>query len=143
MAMRRHEIEDGDWAKIENLLPGKKGDAGRTAEDNRLFINAVLWLARTGAGWRDLPERLGKWNSVFVRFNRWNKRGVWLRVLKAWQCPDLQELMLDSTVIRAHQHAGGASDEKKVKRRSAGRAAASARKSTSRSTRKAALSNCV
>ncbi len=58
--MRRHEIADEDWEKIKDLLPGKDGDSGRTAEDNRLFINAVLWIMRTGAAWRDLPERFGK-----------------------------------------------------------------------------------
>ena len=101
--MRRHEIADEAWEKIKGLLPGKAGDPGRTAEDNRWFVNAVLWIARTGAGWRDLPERLGVWNSVFQRFNRWCKADVWGRVLKAWQNPDLETLMLDSTVVRAHQ----------------------------------------
>jgi putative transposase len=105
--MRRHEITDEQWMKIRRLLPGKAGDPGRTAEDNRLFINAVLWVAKTGAPWRDLPERFGPWNSVFQRFNRWSKRGVWKRIFDAWKDPDLECLMLDSTVIRAHQHAAG------------------------------------
>ena len=106
--MRRHEISDEQWELIKDLLPGKAGDPGRTAADNRLFINALYWLARTGAPWRDLPERLGEWNSVFQRFNRWCKRGVWGRILEVWQDPDLECLMLDSTIIRAHQHAAGA-----------------------------------
>jgi transposase len=113
--MRRHEIDDDQWSKIKSLLPGKVGDPGRTAENNRLFINGVLWIARTGAPWRDLPERFGEWNSVFQRFNRWCKRGVWQRVLTAWQDPDLECLMLDSTVIRAHQHSAGASSKKGTK----------------------------
>lgn len=121
--MRRHEISDEAWDRLKDALPGKVGDPGRTAEDNRLFLNAVLWIARTGAPWRDLPERFGVWNSVFQRFNRWCKRGVWQRVLKAWQDPDLECLMLDSTIIRAHQHAAGASEQKKRKKRSAGRGA--------------------
>jgi transposase len=106
--MRRHEITDEHWDRIRDLLPGKQGDAGRTAADNRLFINAVFWIARTGAPWRDLPERFGEWNSVFQRFNRWCKRGVWARLLAVWKDPDLECLMLDSTIIRAHQHAAGA-----------------------------------
>ncbi len=68
--MRRHEIADGKWDRIKDLLPGKRSDPGRTAVDNRLFVNAVIWIARTGSPWRDLPERFGKWNSVFQRFNR-------------------------------------------------------------------------
>jgi putative transposase len=106
--MRRHEVSDEQWYKIEDLLPGKASDPGRTAQDNRLFINAVLWIAKTGAPWRDLPERFGPWNSVFQRFNRWAKRGIWRRLLQAWQDPDLECLLLDSTIIRAHQHAAGA-----------------------------------
>ena len=68
--MRRHEISDDAWRRIEGQMPGKVGDPGRSAADNRLFVNAVLWIARTGAPWRDLPERFGEWNSVFQRFNR-------------------------------------------------------------------------
>ncbi len=106
--MRRHEISDEEWERIKPHLPGQVTDPGRTARDNRGFINAVLWIARTGAPWRDLPERFGPWNSVFQRFNRWCKRGVWARLLGAWKDPDLECLMLDSSVIRAHQHAAGA-----------------------------------
>lgn len=105
--MRRYEISDEDWQRIEPLLPGKAGDPGRTAEDNRRFINAVLWIARSGAAWRDLPERYGKYNSVYQRFNRWSKTGVWQRVFAALQDPDLEWVMLDSTIVRAHQHAAG------------------------------------
>jgi transposase len=106
--MRRHEISDQHWEAIKDLLPGKEGDPGVTAKDNRLFINAVWWIAKTGAPWRDLPERFGKWDSVFKRFNRWSKRGVFQRIMEALQDPDLGELLLDSSVIRAHQHAAGA-----------------------------------
>ena len=101
--MRRHEISDEQWDKVKDLLPGKPGDPGRTARDNRSFLNAVLWIAKTVAPWRDLPERFGPWNSVFQRFNRWAKHGVWARLWEAWKDPDLECLMLDSTVIRAHQ----------------------------------------
>jgi len=109
--LRRHEITDEQWDAIRDFLPGKEGDSGATAKDNRLFVNAVMWIAKTGAPWRDLPERFGEWNSVFQRFNRWCKTcktGVLQMVLKKLHDPDLGDLLLDSTVIRAHQHAAGA-----------------------------------
>ena len=106
--LRRHELTDEQWRRIEPLLPGRKGDPGRTAADNRLFVNAVRWIAKTGAPWRDLPERFGKWNSVFQRFNRWCQRGVWQRIAEALnEDLDLEHLLLDATIIRAHQHAAG------------------------------------
>ena len=107
MPRRRYELTDDEWQRIAPLLPGKAGDPGRTALDNRLFVNAVRWIARTGAPWPDLPERFGKYNSVFQRFNRWSKRGFWQAVFEALQDPDLEWLMIDSTVVRAHQHAAG------------------------------------
>ena len=105
--MRRYEIKDYEWVRLEPLLPGKVGDVGRSAADNRLFINAVLWVARSGAPWRDLPDRFGNWNSVYQRFRRWSRKGVWQRVFEALQEPDLDWLLLDSTTVRAHQHAAG------------------------------------
>ena len=105
--MRRYEIKDYEWVRLEPFLPGKVGDVGRSAADNRLFINAVLWIARSGAPWRDLPERFGNWNSVYQRFRRWSRQGVWQRVFEALQEPDLDWLLLDSTTVRAHQHAAG------------------------------------
>ena len=107
--MHRHELSDDQWVAIKRLLPGKKSDPGRTAANNRRFVNAVLWVARTGAPWRDLPARFGPWNSVFQRYNRWCKRGVWHRLLTTLGGdPDLEHLLLDSTTVRAHQHAAGA-----------------------------------
>src|SRR5260370_41417334 len=106
--LRRHEITDYHWDAIKDFLPGKEGDPGATAKDNRWFINAILWIAKTGAPWRDLPERFGNWNSVFQRFNRWCKAGVFQRIMEKLQDPDLGVLLLDSTIIRAHQHAAGA-----------------------------------
>ena len=106
--MRRHEISDEHWARIKDLLPGLEGDAGVTAKDNRLFINAVLWIGKTGAPWRDLPARFGNWNSVWRRFDRWARKGVWDRVYRELQDSDVKWLLMDSTVIRAHQHAAGA-----------------------------------
>jgi transposase len=110
---RRFEMTDEQWARIEHLLPGRPESPGATAKDNRAFVDAVLWIARTGAGWRDLPERLGEWNNTFQRFNRWAKSGVWLRVMEALgDDADLESLMIDATVIRAHQHSADA--EKKA-----------------------------
>ena len=106
--MRHHEIKDDDWQRIQHLLPGQEGQPGVTAKDNRLFVNAVLWIAKTGAPWRDLPERLGNWNSVWKRFDRWCRKGVWRRIAEALQDPQLTHLILDSTIIRAHQQASGA-----------------------------------
>jgi transposase len=114
--MRRYELTDEDWSLIEPLLPGREGDPGAHGANNRLFVNAVIWIARTGAPWRDLPERFGEWNSVYQRFNRWSKAGVWERVFEAVRLPDLEALLLDSTIIRAHQHAGGATQKKRTKR---------------------------
>jgi transposase len=104
----RHAISDDDWDRVKDLLPGRAGRPGRHARDNRLFLDAVLWVGKTGAPWRDLPERFGKWNSAFRRFSRWAQRGVWLKVFEALQDPDLEWLILDSTIIRAHPHAAGA-----------------------------------
>ena len=92
---------------MAHLLPGKVGDVDRSAVDNRLFIHAVIWVARSGAPWRDLPERFGPGNSVYQRFRRWAKAGVWKQVFEALQEPDLDWLMIDSTTVRAHQHAAG------------------------------------
>lgn len=105
--MQRYAITDQQWKRIEHLLPGKKGDPGRTAQNNRRFINAVVWIARAGAPWRDLPKRLGNSNSVFTRFNRWSKKHRWQAIFEALQEPDLEWVMLDPTIVRAHQHAAG------------------------------------
>ena len=129
--MRRHEVTEEQWTAIAPLLPGKASDPGRTAEDNRLFVNAVFWIARTGAPWRDLPERFGLSNSVYQRFNRWCKSGVWGRVLEVLGGdPDLSDLLLDSTIVRAHQHAAGAKGGK-TPRHWDGLAVGSAQRSTS------------
>jgi transposase len=79
-----------------------------TAKDNRLFSDAVLWVAKTGAPWRDLPERFGKGNTVWRRFDRWARQGVWARAFEAFKGPDLEGRILDSTVLRAHPGAAGA-----------------------------------
>jgi transposase len=105
---RRHAIADEQWERIKELLPGRPGSPGRPAGDNRLFVDAVLWIGKTGAPWRDLPERFGDWNNAWRRFDRWAKKGVWQRLFEALQDPDLEWLILDSTIVRAHPHAAGA-----------------------------------
>jgi transposase len=104
----RHAISDIDWERIKDLLPGRPGQSGWLGVDNRRFINALLWIAKTGAPWRDLPERFGNWNSVWRRFDRWARKGTLKMVFEALQDPDLEWLILDSTVIRAHPCAAGA-----------------------------------
>jgi len=130
----RRELTDAQWRRIEPLIPGKEGDKGRHGEDNRLFIDGVLWLVRAGAPWRDLPEEFGKWNSVFRRFRRWARKGVWKRLFtELGENPDLEYLIIDSTIVRAHQHAAGAKKGGAKMRRSGVRAAGSAPRSTSAS----------
>ncbi len=106
--LHRHAISDANWDRIKDLLPGRPSHnpAGRP-RDNRLFVDAVLWIAKTGAPWRDLPERFGNWNSVWRRLDRWARKGTWRLVFEALQDPDLEWLILDSTVIRAHPCAAG------------------------------------
>ena len=105
--MRRYEISDVDWERIAPLLPVKEGNVGRTVQDNRQFINGVLWISRSGASWRDLPERYGNWNSVFQPFRRWSMKGVWQQIFDALQEPGLDWLLINSTMVRAHQHSAG------------------------------------
>ena len=96
--MRRYGLHDDEWERIENLLPGREGDVGVTAEDNRLFVEAVLYRYRTGIPWRDLPERFGHWKAVHTRFTRWAKAGVWEQVFKHLAADaDNEYAMIDST----------------------------------------------
>ncbi len=105
--MRRHEITDRQWAAVAPLLPGKVSDCGVSAADNRLFFNAIVWLMRTGVPWADLPPRFGKFNSVCRRFRRLAQKGTWEKVFEALKAPELDWVMLDSTILRAHQHSAG------------------------------------
>jgi transposase len=110
--MRRFEISDADWNKIKPMLPGKESDPGRSATDNRLFINAIMFVAHTGIAWRDLPERFGNWNSVYVRFRRWAKTEVWQKIFKKIRDTKFKTLLIDSTVVRVHKHGAGALKKK-------------------------------
>lgn len=110
-------LRDGQWERIEQTLPGKKSDRGQTAADNRLFVEAVLWIAKTGSPWRDLPDEFGHWNSVYKRFARWSDAGVWQGVFaELCKDADFEEVFIDSTIVRAHQHAAGAPKKRAIRR---------------------------
>ena len=105
----RFVISNELWEKIAPMLPGKAGDPGATGHDNRLFMEAVCWRARTGVPWRDLPKAFGKWNTVFKRFRRWAKVDVFERLFNAINGePDLEYAMIDGTIVQARQKASGA-----------------------------------
>ena len=107
--MDRLALSDAMWVRPAPVLPGKPGDPGRSAADNRLFMEAVLWMARAGAPWRDLPSSFGPWNSVFRRFRRWAQGGVFERAFAVLRGdPDFEYAMVDGTIVRVHQHATGA-----------------------------------
>ena len=119
----RKRLRDDQWKQIEAMLPGKVGDRGRSGADNRQFVEAVLWIARTGSPWRDLPAEFGRWNSAYQRFARWSRAGVWQRVFAALgRERSFREVFIDSTIVRAHQHAAGA-PKKTAPKRSADRGA--------------------
>jgi transposase len=109
-------LQDEQWARIEPLCVGKESDPGGRGENNRLFVEGVLWIARTGSPWRDLPVAFGSWNSVWRRFDRWSQSGVWQRIFAALaDDPDFEYLIIDSTIVRAHQHAAGAKGGLKIR----------------------------
>ena len=107
--MRRYALRDDQWDRIKGLLPGREGHVGVTAEDNRLFVEAVLYRYRAGVPWRDLPERFGDWKNAHRRHSRWAKTGVWESLFKHLAGDaDNEYAMIDSTIVRAHQHSAGA-----------------------------------
>jgi transposase len=112
---RRHELTDAQWGRLEPLLPPQRPRTGRPAKDHRTVLNGILWILRTGAPWRDVPERYGSWNTVWSRFRRWRESGVWDHVLRTLQeeaahddTLDGSLTMIDGSNVRAHQHAAGA-----------------------------------
>jgi transposase len=104
---KRYELTEAQWRRIEDLLPGKAGDRGRTAADNRAFVDGVLWVLRSGAYWCHLPERYGNWKSTHKkRFTHWARAGVWEEIFETLTSdPKNNYLMIDSTIVRAHQQA--------------------------------------
>jgi transposase len=103
-------LNDAQWTRLEKYWPGRRGDPGRPGADNRRFVEAVLWIGRAGVAWRDLPEEFGPWNSVYRRFARWRDAGVWERAFSELSRSASRPLRasIDSTIVRAHQHAAGA-----------------------------------
>jgi transposase len=120
---RRHELTDAQWERLQPLLPPQRPVTGRPAHDHRTIVNAILRRLKTGAPWRDLPERYGAWQTVYARFRRWQGAGVWDRVLAAlhtqgdaagdldWTLP-----LLDGTTVRAYQSAAGAQKGAAIRR---------------------------
>jgi transposase len=107
--MRRYGLRDDQWERIKDFLPGREGHVGGTADDNRLFVEAVLYRFRTGCLWRDLPERFGSWKTVHRRFNRWAKSGVFARIFKLSASDhDNEYMIIDATIVRAYQRSAGA-----------------------------------
>ena len=113
--MESSDLTDAQWGRLRPLLPPQKPPTGRPAKDHRTVINGILWMLRTGSPWRCLPERYGSWKTVSSRFYRWQRAGVWDRILAALQRRadaegrlDWTLHFVDSTVVRAHQHAAGA-----------------------------------
>jgi len=112
--MRRYALREDQWERIKDHLPGKASDKGATARDNRLFVEAVLYRYRAGIAWRDLPERFGDFRVIHTRHMRWSRKGVWERVFKVLaQDADNEYAMIDSTIVRAHQHSAGAKGSSK------------------------------
>ena len=105
----RTELTDEEWQAIYGVLVLNKRIYVRAEEKTRRFLNAVLWILRSGAQWRLLPDTLGRWNSVFKRFSRWSEQGIWELLHKGCiHYPDVQQVLIDSTVVRAHACAAGA-----------------------------------
>ena len=108
-ALDRTLLSDEQYERIAPILPGKPGDPGRTAADNRLFLEAVSWIVRTGAPWRDLRGIFGGWNTVFRRFRRWAKGGIFDKIFKSLSGdPDFEYAIVDGTIVRVHKHGTGA-----------------------------------
>ncbi|MFD1984518.1 IS5 family transposase [Mesorhizobium newzealandense] len=109
--MERFVLTDAQWAKMEPHCLGKATDPGRSGGDNRRFIEAVLWIVRTGSPWRDLPAFFGQWNSVFKRYRNWVKADVFVRLFEACsEAPDMEYAMVDATIVKVHRHGQGAKD---------------------------------
>jgi transposase len=108
-AYQRHDITDRVWELLEPRLPGRMGVWGGRAHNNRRFINAVFWIIRTGAPWRDLPPQYGGWSNTHRRFIRWRDKGIWEKILEELiDAPDYEWLMIDASHLKVHPHAAGA-----------------------------------
>ena len=113
---RRYALRDDQWDRIKDFLPGRKASVGVTAKDNRLFVEAVLYRYRAGIPWRDLPERFGDFRVVHTRFSRWSKKGIWEQIFQVLSADaDNEYVMIDATIVRAHQHSAGAKKKRETK----------------------------
>lgn len=107
MATKRYELTDEQWERVKDFIHHSK--MGRPPKDDRMMLNAMLWMARSGAGWEDLPERYGSWKTVYSRFRKWRDDGTFLSIFQALgENADMENLSLDSTSVKAHQHSAGA-----------------------------------
>ena len=113
MGLKRYELTDVEWAKIEHLLPPEQtGKKGRPAKNNRTMFNGIVWIAKSGAPWRDLPERYGPWETVYSRYRKWLDDGILDNIFRVLSLDaELEELSIDSTIVRAHQSSAGAKKE--------------------------------
>jgi transposase len=121
--MKRHELSDEQWDAIKDLLPAPK-ERGRRPADPRLMLNGMLWIVRTGAAWRDLPERFGPWETVYGRFNAWSQDGTFDRVLSRLQAEldasggiDWDLFCIDGSTVRASRAAAGAQEKRGLRNR--------------------------
>jgi transposase len=126
MTIRRHELTNQQWASLASVLPPQKPKTGRPNMNHRRVLNGILWKIRTGAPWRDVPERYGAWHTLYSRFRRWRLAGIWDGLFAAVQRQadaagelDWRIHLVDGTVIRAHQHAAGAKGGTQQRKRSA------------------------
>jgi transposase len=114
---RRYALRDDQWERTKDLLPGRQEYVGVTARDNRLFVEGVLYHYRAGLPWRDLPKRFGDFRMIHTRFSRWSKTGVWGKVFQQLaNDADNEYAMIDSTIVRAHQHSAGAKGGRPLKK---------------------------
>ena len=115
--MARRKLTAEQWRAVEPLLPGRPGTRSRPAHDNRRALEGILWVLRTGAPWRDLPAEFGKWITVYQRFRRWKKAGVFDRIFEATQGDlDLRSVQVDGSHVKVHQHGSGAPKAKALPR---------------------------
>jgi transposase len=131
-ALSRGDLTGAEWRIFDAMLPDR-GERGPPISNKRRTVNGILWVLRTGAPWRDMPARYGNWNSAFVRFTRWSKQGAWdaaFETLASLGPPADEEHAIDSSIVRAHQHAAGVKGGIKIRKRSAAHAAASRPRAT-------------
>ena len=107
---KRYEVSDEEWERVKDLLPPERtGKPGRPSGNNRIALNGILWITRSGAPWHDLPERYGSWSTLYDKFARWSNLKVFEKLFDILSTDaDMQDVSIDSTSIKVHQHAAGA-----------------------------------